>query len=292
VSGGEKTIFNHNMYVQVTCENLTVKNNISVRAASHGLQARPGGIVEGNLFVDDPLGFSYGLVLGGSSPKPGGVTGEIRGNIVLSSADIEPVNLPRGIGVQLGNILSLVMEDNIIAHDKSDKPYGDAIEISNNGLGAHDITMQNNIIYDWRGNLRFDSSASYLSVLIANNQIQSPADMTYLASFSGGISPEVKFQNNAWTTGNDPAKWFSVAQKDLSFAAWTTTSKETGGESKAVKYVAPELKISDYHASLGKAADFYAFLAEARKQSRKHYLYEYTAKAPMDFIRAGFQIAP
>jgi hypothetical protein len=292
VSGAQKTIFNHNLYINVTCENLTVKDNIIVRAASHGLQARPGGLVTGNLFVDDPIAMSFGLVLGGSTPKPGGITGEVSDNVILSSADIEPENLPRGMGIQLGNIQSAIIEDNIIAHDKSAKPYGNAIDFSNNGIGIHNLTLQNNIIYDWRGNLRFESGASYLAVLIKANHIQSPADMTFLAYFTGGISSEITFIDNVWATGNDTTKWYSVGGTNKSFSQWTSDSGETGGVNKIVKYASPDLKISDYHASLGKAADFYAFLAEARKQTRGNYVYEYTAAAPMAFIRDGFKVVP
>lgn len=292
VSGGQKTIFNHNMYINVTCEDLTVKRNISVRAASHGLQARPGGLVTENLFVDDPIAFSFGLVLGDSSPKPGGVEGEISKNVILSSADIEPEDLPRGYGIQLGNIKSALIEDNLIAHDKSAKPYGNAIDFGKNGIGYQNLTIKNNIIYDWRGNLRFDSGAGYMNVTVQGNQIQAPDDPTVLVTFTGNIPSGVTFLNNTWTTGNDAAKWFMVAGTAKSFSQWTADSGETGGEAKLVTYPKPDLKISDYHASLGKAADFYVFLDEARKQSRENYLYEYTAEAPMSFIREGFAFTP
>jgi hypothetical protein len=291
VSGAQKTIFNHNMYINHTCDNLTVKGNISVRAGSHGLQARPGGLVTENLFVDDPIAMSFGLVLGDSSPKAGGVTGEISDNVFLSSADIEPEALPRGFGLQIGNIQSAIIENNIIAHDKSAKPYGNAIEFFDNGVGVHNLTVQNNIIYDWRGNLRFNST-SYLAVLIKANHVQAPNDATTLVTFAGGIPSEVTFQDNIWTSGADPAKWFTIGGANKGFAQWTADSGETGGMSKVVKYASPELKISDYHASLGKAADFFVFLAEARKQSRKNYLYEYTTAAPLAFIRDGFKVVP
>jgi hypothetical protein len=288
VGGAEKTIFNHNMYINATCDGLVVLNNISVRAASHGLQARPGGTVSGNLFVDDPIALSFGLVLG-SDPKAGGVTGEVSDNIILSSADIDPVDLPRGMGMQLGNIQSAIIENNIIAHDKSAKPYGNAIDFSNNGVGIHNLTVQNNIIYDWRGNLRFDSAANYLAVRIKGNFIQAPNDPTLLATFTGGISSEITFEDNVWASSNPEASWFSVANKNQSFSQFTAASGETGGTSKVVTYASPELKISDYNKSIGGAADFYAFLAEARKQARGHYLYEYTTAAPMAFIRDGFK---
>lgn len=77
VVGAEPTIFNHNIYIQTTSADVVVRDNIITRGASHGLQLRPGGVAEGNLLVDNSLGFflaglgvaADNVVLHGS-PKP------------------------------------------------------------------------------------------------------------------------------------------------------------------------------------------------------------------------------
>jgi hypothetical protein len=292
VPGADKTVYNHNMYINVTCVNLVVKNNITVRAASHGLQARPGGVVSGNLFVGDPNALSFGLVLGESSPLPGGVTGEVTDNVILSSGDIGLGPLSRGNGMQIGNIQSAVISGNILAHDGSAEDDGRAIELADNGIGIHDLKLQNNVIYDWRGNLLIQSAASFLNVLVDNNHFQSPDDMTYLVVLSGAFKPEITFSNNTWFTGYDAAQWFKQGANLLSFNQWTTQSGEKGGASSLVQYLDPDRKIADYHASIGKDPNFNVYIAEARKQSRQRYLPEYTAKPAMDFIREGFNVVP
>ena len=60
VSGAVPTIFNHNIYLTFTNDNITVRGNTIANAGSHGLQARSGGNIENNLFLNDPIGMSFG----------------------------------------------------------------------------------------------------------------------------------------------------------------------------------------------------------------------------------------
>ncbi|MDO6669949.1 right-handed parallel beta-helix repeat-containing protein, partial [Paracoccus sp. 1_MG-2023] len=45
--------YNHNLYVQTTNLDITVRDNVFMRAASFGVQLRPGGVLEGNSFIDN-----------------------------------------------------------------------------------------------------------------------------------------------------------------------------------------------------------------------------------------------
>jgi len=291
--GTGRTIFNHNMYVQVSCTDLTIRGNLTTRAASHGFQARPGGIVEDNLVIDNPIGFSFGQVQGGSDPKPGGVTGHIAGNVVRDAGDIT-VDLPRGYGIQLGNIQSLVVEDNILAHDKSEQPYGYAIELNRKSSPQvpdekiQNLTIRNNIIYDWRGNLGFFTSA-LTNVKVENNDWQEPLRPTKLVNyFNMGFSSGTSYAGNHWFSIQAAAQWYRIDDASQSYEQWLTTSGEQGSTKTAVTYPDPERRLSTYHASIGKEASFDVFVAEARKQSRKNFRPEYMAKAPLAYIRQGF----
>jgi hypothetical protein len=51
---GTDTIFNHSAYIYADCTNLVAVGNVIAQSSSHGLQARPGGIVQNNLFIDNP----------------------------------------------------------------------------------------------------------------------------------------------------------------------------------------------------------------------------------------------
>src|SRR3712207_5292995 len=98
-----------------TLTNVVVRGNVFSNASSHGLQARSGGVIENNVFLNNPLHLSFGHV-NGSPVKPGGVTGSIRNNVFLGGGDIG--SLRRGLGVELGNIkpyAGAVMEGNVFA---------------------------------------------------------------------------------------------------------------------------------------------------------------------------------
>lgn len=293
--GTGRTIFNHNMYIQSTCAEVTVRGNISTRASSHGIQARAGGNVEGNLVVDNPIGFSFGLVEGDADPKTGGVTGHVAGNVVRDAGDIN-ANLPRGIGIQIGNIQEAIVEDNILAHDKSEKPYGIAIELNRKKQvivadeKIANLTLRNNIVYDWHGGVQFSTSA-LSNVLFENNDFQAPdpARPTRLVFyFNMGFSQGTSYSGNRWFSTEDPGNWFLINQDPQSFSEWLTTSKEMGASNMKVDYADPERKLGSYHGTLGKDPTFDAYIAEARKQSRQNWRPEYTAAAPIAYIRQGF----
>ena len=51
--------YNHNLYVQSTVTDVTVRDNIFMRGASFGAQVRPGGVIEGNTFIDNNAALNY-----------------------------------------------------------------------------------------------------------------------------------------------------------------------------------------------------------------------------------------
>jgi hypothetical protein len=56
-----------------------------------------------------------------------------------------------------------------------------------------------------------------------------------------------------------------------------------------VAFADPTRSVGSYHATLNKEETLEAFLTEARAQSRRRWLQEYTAQAVLEYIRAGFQ---
>lgn len=63
------SMYNHNLYVQHSSLDITVRDNVFMRGASFGAQVRPGGVIEGNTFIDNNAavnffsGFNYTLLL-------------------------------------------------------------------------------------------------------------------------------------------------------------------------------------------------------------------------------------
>lgn len=51
--------YNHNLYVQSDVSDITVRDNIFMRGASFGAQVRPGGVIEGNTFIDNNAALNF-----------------------------------------------------------------------------------------------------------------------------------------------------------------------------------------------------------------------------------------
>ena len=144
-ANGGATIFNHNIYVTHTNTNVTATGNIVARASSHGIQLRPGGTLENNLFLRNPIS-----ILVGTSLVPSGVDGIVNRNVILEGNDINSSNA-RGWAINLSYTRSNTMADNIAAHGISDPVNAAGLLIrSETGNPSRDILLQDNIFYDWK----------------------------------------------------------------------------------------------------------------------------------------------
>ena len=283
--GANPTNYNHNIYIQTSCTGLVVRDNIITRASSYGLQARPGGLVERNLFVDNPSGLSFGLVKGMVAPLPGGVSGTIYGNVIRDSGDLSPMD-PKGVGMQVSNVKSAVIRDNVMAHEKTAGPNHAAIHMEDNGVGILDLTIEDNIIFDWRGGIKNTMTVAP-QMTVKHNEVQSPLRPSLLVDHKVLGAASV-YEGNTYFSINPADWWFEIGDGKRSLAQWVMQANEVGATSMEIDYPDPERTLGEYHASLGKDGSFIAYLTEARKQSRKTYKLEYTAKGPIAFIRAGF----
>jgi hypothetical protein len=144
---------NHNVYLQSTNGPAVVRGNVFANASGYGIQQRCGGACEGNVFVDNPVHQSYGLI-NGAPGFPGGVSGTIRNNVYVGSRDIS--GSPRGWAVELANVLKVEVSDLIVAHDRS----GNAIAVQVNVpqrvtnpqdlVGILDLTIAASVyVWDW-----------------------------------------------------------------------------------------------------------------------------------------------
>jgi hypothetical protein len=130
IVGAEPTIFNHNIYIQTTSADVVVRGNIIARGASHGLQLRPGGVADGNLFVDNSLGFFLGGL------------GTAIDNVVLhgSAKPMYSDGYPRTWGVEMKDVAGSSAIRNLIAH----APGG-----VNALIGLDGVYTEDNVIYKW-----------------------------------------------------------------------------------------------------------------------------------------------
>ncbi len=298
------TVFNHNVYCQSDAgEDFVFRGNISARAASHGIQARAGGIVEDNLFVRNPLGLQFG---GGDVPRPGGVTGIAAGNVVLEGTDITP-NALRGNGIEVLNIdpaRGAVLEGNIVSTVASGR-NGFAItctaKVDGSGaVGVHGLIVQQNIVHDWGLALRL--SGPLLSANVVRDNVFEVNDgESYLVEYFLGILPDasaVSYSNNRYeSNAANLNQLFHVLrlvgdnfeQASYGFPEWFPVSEETDPVLGVPRFRDPDRSVASYHGHLGRPATFEAFIAGARAQSRQHYQPEYSAVPVLEYIREGFE---
>lgn len=151
-NGTAPSIQSHAVYVHALCSGAEVAGCVFSRSAATGFQARPGGIVADNVFIACPISLTYGYVLGGSDPTPGGVTGSVERNVIVHGRDISPT-LIRGIGMQVGNCQpGTVVADNLIAHSQSAQPWEAAMQLYyQHGAGMSGVQVTGNYVVDWNG---------------------------------------------------------------------------------------------------------------------------------------------
>ncbi|MEZ6186876.1 MAG: hypothetical protein R3F62_17930, partial [Planctomycetota bacterium] len=136
IAGAEATMFNHNIYLQYNCANLVVTHNVLTRAASHGVQVRPGGVCDDNFGYQNPINILMGYNSGPIS------SGQVCRNVLIEANDITE-DLPRGWGIEFRNVSSVLVEENLVAHVGTTSPNRRSIEEEAVG------TYTNNIVYDW-----------------------------------------------------------------------------------------------------------------------------------------------
>ncbi len=289
------SVFRHGIYVQGgsgACTGVVVRGNIVANSASHGLQLRPGGVADDNLFLRNPIAISLG---GGNEPDPGGVRAVARGNVVLEGRDIDDQN-HRGWGIDLANVGAGVVSDNIIAQQgDSNSPiamdlYGDV-----NGIGVHDTLIARNIVWDWGGPLIVHGSVGQITgVTLLENAFNNGINFDRLLSHRDPSSAfGVTSIGNRFAASAAPDAWMSAGMSTYSLPDWKRLVNDTSSTRLLPgTYPDPGRTLASYVASLGGLASYATFMREARAQSRANWRQEYTAQAVIDYVRAGFGLGP
>ncbi|MGD0769137.1 MAG: right-handed parallel beta-helix repeat-containing protein [Tepidisphaeraceae bacterium] len=280
--GAGKTMFNHNMYLQHGAmgedRHIIVRNNVIARAASHGCQLRPGGLLENNLFLKNPLAafVSY-------SPSVA------RDNVVLDGDSIA-LDMPRGQGLEFLNCYTVLCQGNIVAH-KPDKTNGqEGLAFKPEGASGTPAPtrgeFRNNIVYDWAGPAFFVVSPPKGLSVHDNDFEQKLNPVVFLKDWKN----DYVFRNNHYSSGLP--KPFRIADHGMDLQGWIAQTGETPDPSK-FQFTDPSRDIASYAKSIGLPdTTLEGFLAAARDQRRGHWDNRLTADAVNDYIRAGFARRP
>ncbi len=295
-TGDLPTVFNHDVYVTIECDNVVLRGSIVARGSSTGFYCRTNGILEDNLCLDNTPSLNLGRI---TKFRPGGVTGRVAGNVVIGAVSVPRGGERVGPGIELANVNmgGAVVENNILIGATGSTA---ALKIGAAGVGAHNVTLRKNTVYNWSRAVHWVGTEgeklekqNLSGIVFEDNlfQLQRPArendlmltcrDSTELDGF--------RFSGNSywWDTGDRGC--VVMMEQEFSLAEWLRKTGEGPGAVERVTFADPARDVGTYHGSLGSEATMEAFLAEAALQSRRNWRPEYTAVAVIEYIREGFR---
>jgi hypothetical protein len=289
VPGSVPTWFRRNVYIQNGNTGVVFRKNIV--AGTDGLQMRPGGVVEDNLFLHNAIAIMFG---GGTNPEPQGVSGVVRRNVILDGRDLQPGSA-RGWGLWLLNITSATIDSNVIAHNVSGHaPYPITFDSANgwmgNFRGVEHTGLWNNVVHAWNGYSRFvGSAAQTIDVELIGDRFQNEITLDPLLQHDqAGSTSGVASAINAFDALAAPGAWMFRGGLPLSLAQWKGLVGDSTSQASAVAFPDPTRTIATYQLSIGGLPTLDAFLAQARMQSRGYWRTQFTADAVNAYIRAGY----
>jgi hypothetical protein len=274
VYAARPTTRNHNVYITGDSSGLVARENVFSNAGSHGIQARCGGIIENNLFLNDPIGLSFGVVNGAGTTTKGGVSGRVTGNVFLGSRDI--AGQGRGLCIESGNIRAggnTVFSDNVMSTYTAGQLW--AIQIGYgqgttqyDGVGVNDLTVSNNIVYKWYkgfftqyGLSPYASGYQHLgNVTLRGNKFVDITKTVYINSQDVNIYD-----------GNEGA-----ATAMVSSGVWSD----------------PDRSVASYMAAIGGTRSLATFLQKTDTRAGDTWDSRYSALPVINYIRDGFGLDP
>lgn len=303
--GDDPSVLDHNVYMSSKNENVTVRGNVFARASSHGLQARAGGTIVNNLFIDNPIGMSFGYV-NGATIKAGGVSGLVAGNVFIGGRDI--LGSARGWAIEVGNTKAgggttirdnIILQDNQMANSAIQVSYGSGVTNAAEAVGINDLTIESNIVYGWHSAVRLKyglvpggTGATALNGLVVrDNEFAVPLSDRFV-DHGPAMSGQELWEGNKYSSSSDPSAWFRFGNATTtSWAQWKATV-EPDASTYTPSYPDPTRSMATYAANLGLGGTVEAFLNAARLQQRGAYELSYGAVAAINYVRAGFGISP
>lgn len=294
IVGAEATIFNHNVYLSSNNGPVVVRWNIIANASSHGMQARAGGQVYGNLFIDNPIHMNFGV--GDDAVASGDY---IQNNVYTGTATINGAARGNALEVHAAAVLNL--SGNLVTTNVTATGAGIFLNPLDDGIpsatGINGLTIEGNIVYKWpqsvnfTSNLRDGTVGHGLSALIVRNNKFSDAGSDVIVDHGNAYSALAEsWSNNVYNDGSANTGWFKEAGATKSLAYWLANIDLTGSGT-APSYPDPTRTPATYCGSLGGTATTAGFLARCRLQSKSYWSADFKAVAAINYIRAGFGLA-
>ena len=297
--------FNHDMYFASTCSGIDVEQNVIAEAAYAGIMARAGGVINNNLFVNDAISVAYGLANGADS-TPGGVFGSLIGNITVGTKTYN-YTAAAGQGFDIGNTkpgVGVMVSNNIFTHDLQNAKACLQLEMatgtynSSVTVGENNVTLQNNIVNNWRQAVDLDSRFvdggtglyGFSALTVKNND------------FINSTTQEVRHANPYTSTQESwsgdryydqilaQSNWVTLQGSSVPFSTWVSSYDLGAKLLPALTYPNPNVTIDSYDASIGGVGTYQDFLANADQMSILLPQTQYLALAAINYVQAGFGV--
>jgi hypothetical protein len=146
------TVYNHGAYIHASCGPITAEGCVFRNNSATGMQARSGGDIRDCVFIDNPVGLTYGYV-NGSPCHAGGVSGAVERLVFIGGRHIGGAK--RGWCLDLGNIKQAVVRDCILAHFHGTEENHNAINVKEcedvqgtPAVGILSLALENIYAYD------------------------------------------------------------------------------------------------------------------------------------------------
>lgn len=306
----------HNTYItlgRTGNENHIFRYNISTRARSSGIQAGSGGLIYGNLSVQDAIGIQTARE---DVWWYDGFGGTVKHNVILHGRDVNSQDF-RGFGIRVNNINNMTIEDNIIAHNfESGQPYGIRVEANRRSgvmMYVRNLTIKDNIVHNWNGrdnsldgeaisllSAPYDTSMTYhhgsdrndfiTGVTIKGNKLHlaNPTLRMIQGHFAEDI---IHSANNSFYLDRTPSQWFYIGDTRCDLSTYKTMVNDT---TSSIQQTLPSgsYGITDYLSSIGQTATLDSFYTHLRAQRKGNWDTRYTAVPIINFVRDSFDRKP
>jgi hypothetical protein len=293
VGGGTATQYNHNVYIaESEITTVTIRDNTFARCPSSSLKIiQVSGQVTGtgNLFVGNGYDGELGHYGGEPDAYPGlDIELTFEDNVSTEGTDADGVL--NGWGFRLRRISSGTFKRNVIANRAAtDLGAPFVIEKVDWGPGVHNLTVQNNVLYNTLGTSYVQSGANS-GLEFIDNIIQEPN-----LDIAGGVlidadstsSSVVTFAGGIYNRGGSANDWFDPQG---TFALWQANVEPTA--TSAVHDFTNESASFDTYCSANSLTDTATGLASLRDNSVQSLSRLNTTEAARDYMRVSFNLPP
>ncbi|HEX8915020.1 MAG TPA: hypothetical protein VF796_21890 [Humisphaera sp.] len=304
VSGAQQTIYNHDAYIKESVTGFVARGNLFANASSHGMQARAGGVIENNTFLNNPIGLSFGHV-NGSPVTAGGVSGRVANNLFIGGRSIDAS--ARGWGIEAGNIRAggaTAFTGNVFADAPVGSGYAIYLTVGSNvtnpdqAVGINDLSIDHNVVYGWSKGLYINDSLvpggtgqyALNRVTIANNDFQRLQSQYALHVGTNFSASQVFLSGNRYDTAAAGGVMVGVGSStSVAWSSWAA-GRETGSAEVRVSYLDAARSAGTYVTSLSLGSTDADYVTVARKLSSATFRADLLGSALATYVRTGFGV--